>query len=121
MTFFNVDDQARSHPKFRRAGLEAVGLWTMAGSWSQAHKQQGFVPDWLVTSWPHGKRLATALVTSGLWLSGEREGESGWWFHDWLDIHQTADEIEAQREKNRERQRARRARLRGVQEEGDGA
>lgn len=120
MPFFNVDDQAHSHPKFRRAGLAAVGLWTLAGSWSQAHKQQGFVPSWFVAPWPNGRRLAAALVSARLWVVGERDGEEGWWFHDWLDIHQTADEIEQQRRKNRERQRARRARLRSV-EEGDGA
>lgn len=113
MPFFLVDDQFHSHPKPRKAGLAAVGLWTAAGSWSQAHKQEGFVPEWYVTSWPSGKRLARQLVTSCLWLAGEKDGEPGWWFHDWLDIHPTADEIERTREKARERQRKRRAMLRG--------
>lgn len=121
MPFFNVDDQAHSHPKFRKAGLAAVGLWSMAGSWSQAHKQEGFVPEWFVASWPSGKRLAAALVSAELWVAGDRDDESGWWFHDWLDIHQTADEIEQQRMKNRERQRERRRRLRQQQSGGDSA
>ena len=111
MTFFNIDDQAHSHPKFRKAGLAAVGLWTMAGSWSQAHKQEGFVPDWFVISWPRGTKLATELVHAGLWDRGQRDALAGYQFHDWLDIHATADEIELQRQKSRERQRARRKRL----------
>lgn len=121
MPFFNVDDQFHSHPKPRRAGLAAVGLWTVAGSWSQAHKQEGFVPDWFIASWPQGKKLAAELVKAALWRVGDREGEAGHWFHDWLDIHYTADEIEAQRQKNRERQRARRKRLSELQAGGDGA
>lgn len=113
MPFFNVDDHAHSHPKFRRAGLPAVGLWTMAGSWARAHKQDGFVPDWFVATWPNGKRCAAALVDAELWSTCTNdEGETGWQFHDWLDIHDHADEVEQQRIKARNRQRKRRQRLR---------
>lgn len=112
MPFFNVDDHAHSHPKFRRAGLPAVGLWAMAGSWARAHKQDGFVPDWFVITWPNGKKLAAALVSAGLWDRAQHDGEEGFQFHDWLDIHDTRDEVEEQRMKNRERQRKRRQKLR---------
>lgn len=118
MPFFNVDDQFHSHPKARKAGLAAIGLWTVAGAWSQAYKQQGFVPEYEVTSWPQGKRLADALVRAGLWDEGEKDGELGWWFHDWLDIHQTADEIERQRQKWRDRQKKRRQAIAELQEKG---
>lgn len=118
MPFFNVDDQFHSHPKTRKAGLAAIGLWTVAGSWSQAYKQQGFVPDYEVAAWPQGKRLAAQLVRAGLWTAGTNdEDEEGWWFHDWLDIHQTADEIEKQRQKWRERQKARRQKLAEMQDQ----
>lgn len=119
MAFFNVDDQFHSHPKTRRAGLAAIGLWTVAGSWSQAYKQQGFVPAYEVSAWPQGKRLAAQLVAAGLWdVATSEDGEPGWRFHDWLDIHQTADEIEQQREKWRKRQKARRQKLAEMQEKG---
>ena len=36
------------------------------------------------------------------------DGEPGWLFHDWLDIHDHADEVEQQRVKARNRQRKRR-------------
>lgn len=112
MPFFNVDDHAHSHPKFRRAGLPAVGLWTMAGSWARAHKQDGFVPDWYVALWPGGRKLAAKLVEAELWLPGKQDGEEGWNYHDWLDIHDGSDEVEQQRAKARDRQRKRRAALR---------
>lgn len=112
MPYFNVDDHAHSHPKFRRAGLEAVGLWTMAGSWARAHKQDGFIPEWYVATWSKGKKLADALVAAALWSPDHVGGESGWRYHDWLDIHDGSDEVEQQRAKNRKRQRDRRARLR---------
>lgn len=111
MAWFNVDDHFHSHPKARRAGLEAIGLWTIAGSHCRAHKSNGFVPEWLVLSWPRGKATAKRLVTAGLWHADEEEGEPGWRFHDWLDIHNDADELEKQRQAARDRQRKRRAKL----------
>lgn len=111
MAWFNVDDHFHSHPKARRAGLEAIGLWTIAGSHCRAHKSNGFVPEWLVLSWPRGRATARRLVSAGLWHADEEKGEPGWRFHDWLDIHNDADELEKQREAARERQRKRRAKL----------
>lgn len=114
MAFFNVDDQFHGHPKARRAGLAAVGLWTVAGSHCRAYKSDGFVPLWFVAGWPSGKRLAQALVDADLWHECEQEGEQGYRFHDWFDINETADELEAMRAKARDRQRARRARLQAL-------
>lgn len=112
MPFFKVDDQLHSHPKPRRAGLEAMGLWALAGSHSMAYKLDGFVPTYFVAAWPRGPKLAAQLVTAGLWALGERDGEPGWQFHDWEDIQLTAAEIEADREHSRQRQRAYRAKVR---------
>jgi hypothetical protein len=112
MAYFLVDDQYHGHPKVRRASLEAVGLWTVAGSHCRAYKSEGFVPTWFVAGWPKGKQLATKLVAAGLWSRDHHEGEDGYRFHDWHHIHDPADEIERQREKGRERQRKRRAKAR---------
>jgi len=38
MPFFRTDDQMHGHPKARRAGLSALGLWDMSGSHSMAYK-----------------------------------------------------------------------------------
>ena len=112
MAYFLVDDQLHSHPKVRRAGLEALGLWTIAGSHCRAYKSDGFVPEWVLVSWPKYKQNAAKLVAAGLWEVAEKDGENGWIFRDWLDVHDPAEVTEKQREQGRERQRKRRARLR---------
>lgn len=112
MPHFKVDDMMHMHPKARRAGLDAVGLWTMAGSWSMAYKQDGFVPGWYVAGWPRGPKLAALLVTAGLWEMSEKDGDLGWRFHDWHDVQMSAEEIERDREHSRERQRRYREKMR---------
>lgn len=119
MPWFKVDDTLHSHPKPRRAGLAAMGLWGMAGSYSMAYKLNGFVPAYFVTSWPGGRKLADVLVKNDQWDIGERDGEPGWFFHDWLDYQMSSDEIEADRERARDRQREYRKRLRNRKEDGD--
>ena len=112
MPHFKVDDMLHSHPKPRRAGLEAMGLWALAGSHCMAYKSDGFVPTWFVASWPRGPKLAAQLVTAGLWFLDAQDNQPGWRFHDWDDVQLTAAEIEADREHSRERQRKYRATLR---------
>lgn len=105
MPWFRVDDTLHSHPKIRRAGLAAMGLWTIAGSYSCQYLTEGFVPDWVVNSHKSGSRLAHILISSGLWERSERDGETGYLFHDWDHFQMSKEEIEADREHNRERQR----------------
>lgn len=112
MPWFKVDDTLHSHPKPRRCGLAAMGLWAVAGSHSMSYKTEGFVPDWFVSSWPKGRPLAAELVKCGLWETATKDGERGWKFHDWEHYQPSADEIEADRAYARERQRRRRAKLR---------
>ena len=119
MPWFKVDDTLHSHPKPRKVGLAALGLWSLAGSYSMAYKTDGFVPDWFVTSWPQGRKWADVLVKGGLWEIGEKDGEAGWFFHDWLHYQPSSDEIEQGREYARDRQRKRRQRLRDAREGGD--
>lgn len=116
MPWFKVDDTLHSHPKPRKAGLAAMGLWSLAGSYCMAYKTDGFVPAWFVSSWPNGRKLADQLVKAGQWEIGERDGETGWYFHDWHDYQPSSDEIEADREQSRERQRKHRQRLRESRE-----
>lgn len=112
MAYFLVDDQFHGHPKARKAALEAVGLWTVAGSYCRAYKSDGFVPEWYVNGWPRGKQIAARLVEANLWSKDSHDGEIGFRFHDWHHIHDPADEIERQRELGRQRQRRRRAKAR---------
>lgn len=105
MPWFKVDDTLHGHPKHRKAGLAAVGLWTVAGSYCSQYATEGFVPVWFVTGWPQGRKLAARLVAAGLWEEGAKDGEPGWWFHDWAHYQMTKDEIERDRASARERQR----------------
>lgn len=105
MPWFKVDDTLHSHPKPRRAGLAAMGLWSLAGSYASQYVTEGFIPEWFVSSWPSGRKYAAELVRAELWTPGERDGESGWWFHDWDHYQPSKDEVERDRESNRERQR----------------
>jgi hypothetical protein len=118
MPWFKIDDTLHNHPKARKAGLAAVGLFTVGGSFCMAYKTDGFVPKWYVLSWPQGLKLANYLVTAGVpagfWEPVIKNGEEGWLVHDWEDYQPSADEIESDRKNARERQRKRRAKLRAA-------
>lgn len=105
MTWFRVDDTLAAHPKTRRAGLAAMGLWTVSGSWSSQQLTEGFIPDWFVDTWPQGKKLAAQLVRAGYWDPAEHGDERGWQFHDWTDANPTAEAEKERRRKARERQK----------------
>ena len=101
MPWFNADDKMHSHPKPRQAGLEAMGLWLLAGTYCSDYLTEGFVPDWYVDSWPKGRRLAQKLVEVRLW---EATGD-GWRFLSWDEYQRTKEQIEEDRRKARERQK----------------
>jgi hypothetical protein len=104
--WFKVDDRFHSHPKAIAAGPAAIGLWTIAGSWSADHLTDGFIPHHvlsILSPSPHRARLAKRLVDVGLWEVVDGEG---WQFHDWGDEgrQKTSEQVKAEREANRERQ-----------------
>ena len=101
MTWFKVDDGLHKHRKRIRAGVEAMGLWVIAGSWCADELTDGWVPadvvDYLAPG--VGRDLAKRLETARLWIADTRDGEEGWQFHEWTDQQPTRDEVTAQREK----------------------
>lgn len=106
MTWFKVDDNLHSHPKRHQAGLRAMGLWVIAGSWASAHLTDGFVPKHMLASLGGQSKDARSLVESGLWLAEE----DGWQFHDWEAQNPTREDVEGKREDWRNRQRLARER-----------
>lgn len=76
MPWFNIGGGLHSHPKARAAGLEAVGLWLVCGTYSVESRRPGFVPADLVTEYPKGKAIARRLVKAGLWVPAA----GGWVF-----------------------------------------
>lgn len=99
MPWFKVDDKIHSHPKARRAGLAAMGLWALAGSHCMDYLTDGVVESWFVESWPDGQHLAARLVDVGLWDTHP----DGWVFHDWGEYQPTRAKVIAEREATKER------------------
>lgn len=76
MAWFNADDKMHSHPKPRKAGLEAMGLWLVCGTYSVESRRPGFVPAELVAGYPKGRAIARRLVKERLWAPAA----GGWVF-----------------------------------------
>lgn len=114
MAWFKVDDGLHSHPKVADAG-EAIALWVLAGSWCARHLTDGWVPAGLPNRLiDKGTEYAEGLVAAGLWRPAERDGRSGWCFHDWHDMQPTAEQVRAERAASAERQRRWRERRHGA-------
>lgn len=80
MTWFKVDDHLHSHPKTWAASLAAMGLWSVAGSWSSDQLTDGFIPEHVAMALSRGQiELADELVLAGFWERTER----GYQFHEW--------------------------------------
>jgi hypothetical protein len=104
MTWFKVDDGLYGHPKAMSAGLEAMGLWTLCGSYCGRYLTDGFVPATYVRSLGERTRLAHRLVAAGLWYEDEKDGQKGWSFHKWEHYQPTRADVEADRKAARTRQ-----------------
>lgn len=115
MPWFMVDDKLHSHPKAVRAGVSAMGLWSLAGSWSADQLTDGFIPDYIAARIDSDSEAhAAELVKARLWHTTEKNGEPGWQFHEWENFQPTREAVEAKREAARERM----ARVRGNRKGG---
>ena len=106
MPWFKVDDGLHAHRKVARAGIEAMGLWVVAGSWCADQLTDGFIPDYMARRLdPDFEVHAAALVAAKLWIPGEKDDETGWWFHQWSEEGRqpTAESVNAKRDEARER------------------
>ena len=116
MPYFPVDDNLHAHPKVDIAGLAAMGLWTLAGSWSKQATTGGFIPAERVRKLGGTKVLAGKLVTAGLW----DVTPGGYQFHDWdhqagnFDAETEKTRRDSERARARDRKREQRERDRGV-------
>ena len=106
MAWFKVDDKLHSHTKAARAGVDAMGLWVLCGSWSADQLTDGFVPDYIALRLDvKARSKAARLVSAGLWNVAEKCGDRGWSFHDWADMQPTRADVESKREQEREKKR----------------
>ena len=99
------------HPKMRRArrggdrprDASAIGLWVCAQSWCiDNYRTDGWVPAEELDRWDSdAERLAQRLVDANLWVPEERDGEPGFQFWQWGEHQETAEKIDAKKERNR--------------------
>lgn len=101
MTWFKVDDKLHGHVKARRAGVPAIGLWALCGSYCADNLTDGFVAADVPALFAgrDGDKLAQRLVEAKLW----HVVEGGWYFHDWEDFQPAAESVRAKREAAKQR------------------
>lgn len=109
MSWLYVDDRFHDHPKARKAGTAAIGLWVLCGAWCADYLTDGFVPAEVARRYGTA-RQADKLVAAGLWHAAEKDGEPGYQFHEWDTYQKTRAQVETEREKTRERVARHRAR-----------
>lgn len=105
MPWFKVDDGfanskqvVRIPRKFRCA---AVGLWTLAGTWSSKELTDGFVPEHMLEELAATKADAGRLVEAELWCAVD----GGWQFVGWEKYQPTRVQVLAERDKEADRKR----------------
>lgn len=115
MPWLKVDDGFESHPKVkaipRGKRLRAIGLWTLAGSWSARTLTNGQIGTHMLDEFGATKGDAAQLVTARLWhTSGhdcddcpQPEEQDGYVFHKWHEYQPTREKVEAEREQARQR------------------
>lgn len=98
--WFNADDKMHGHPKVRKAGLNAIGLWTVCGTYCTDFLTDGLVPLWYIQTWPNGTKLANHLFQTGFW---EEAPDGDYQFLSWDEYQRTRTKVIAEREKARMR------------------
>lgn len=121
MPWFRVDDGfANSKPVLkipRRYRAAAVGLWTLAGTWSAKELTDGFVPEYILDDLASTPAMAGQLVLSGLWTKTVKDDVEGWQFVGWSDYQPTKVEVLTRRSEEAEKKRvAREARRRAAEQ-----
>jgi hypothetical protein len=110
MVWFKVDDRFHGSDPVKRIPREkraaAIGLWTLAGTWSAQFLKNGFVPAHLLDDFCGDEDLAGCLVDVGLW----RRKKDGFIFADWAKWQPTREKVEAKREADAKRSADYRAR-----------
>lgn len=103
MSWAKLDDTFHAHPKCNRAGLEAVGLYALAISYSAQYDLNGEIDhEWVnQKAGRRGEMLAERLVAAGLW----EPRNDGWAIHDYLDYNPSRTESRGKRAAAKERMR----------------
>lgn len=120
MPWFKVDDSFHSHPKVMELSVEAVGLWTLAGTWCANYLTDGVIKESVLHRFgrtsANVRELCAELVESGLW---EETSPGTYQYRNWSEYQPVKDDVEAEREAARERMRQVRAKKKGSKRSED--
>jgi len=108
MVWFKVDDGFHDHPKLEallegKYAVEAIALWTLAGSWCGKHLTDGEINLSKVARLgiARHEKAAAELIRVRLW----EKTATGFRFHNWLKYQQSREEVEHNRSETAERVR----------------
>lgn len=101
MPWLNADSKMYLHTKSRTAGLPAMGLWLMGGTYAADNLTDGHVPDWYVASWPSGKKRAQELVKARYWDTAD----GGYQVRNWPEYQRTRQQVMQAQTEDTERRR----------------
>jgi hypothetical protein len=123
MSWFAVDDNAWSHPKFVKAGNAALGLWLRCGAYAAQHLTDGVVPGVVVGMCKGTPAQVRRLVEAGLWHEHghtcphpkcQQPQPGDYYMHDYLDPYNLPRrEVEARRAREAEKKKRQRERAQG--------
>ena len=113
MPWFKVDDSAHAHPKMRRAGKAAIGLWVMCGSYAAAYLTDGIIPA--ETAADGTPTQVAKLDKAGLWHERghgcsrcPQPMPGDFVMHDYLRYNPSRVRVTAEREREAEKKRQQR-------------
>lgn len=110
MPWFALDDGFDSHPKVRKAGNAAVGLFVRLGVHATKHLTEGHLDGDIVRDYGTPATVRKLISVGMLHAFGhdckrcEQPAEDGYVIHDYLDYNKSRAQIEVAREHARKRQ-----------------
>jgi hypothetical protein len=117
MGWFAVDDGFDNHPKIRKAGNAAAGLFCRMGSYCSRNATEGVIPGPVARDYGTAPQLRKLIELGMIHPFGhacadcKQPEKGGFVMHDYLQYNRSRKEIETARKAGVERQRRRRARL----------
>jgi hypothetical protein len=113
MPWFRLEDSFHLHPKVRKAGNAATGLWVRCGTYSSQYLTDGHVPAEVAHDYGRTREIE-ALLAARLWV----ENGDGFLMPDYLEYNPSAEQVRADRVAARERQQRAREAARRRRETG---
>lgn len=110
MAWFALDDGFDTHPKVRKVGNAAVGLFVRLGVHATKHLTEGHLDGVIVRDYGTPATIRKLIAVGMLHEHGHacprcpQPAEGGYYIHDYLDYNKSRAQIEAAREAARKRQ-----------------